>query len=200
MAFINDVLDIKEFENNAVRTLSLGQRMRADLGAALIHNPKVLYLDEPTIGLDIVVKDKIRDAIKEMNHNFNTTVILTTHDLADIEELCNRIIIIDKGKKIYDGNIENLKIEYGAMTTLELDIKDLNTVSNLNLNQKFGLDEQMLTLKTEQNKLIVDFNKNVINVSQIAGYIMSLTNVIDMTIKQTDITTIVKQIYTDGVK
>lgn len=112
MEFLYDVLGIGEFENRSVRTLSLGQRMRADLGAALIHNPKVLYLDEPTIGLDVVVKDKIRDAIKEMNRNFNTTVVLTTHDLVDIEELCSHIIIIDEGKKIYDGNLDGLKTEY----------------------------------------------------------------------------------------
>lgn len=103
MAFLDQVLNLSEFINNTVRTLSLGQRMRADLGAALLHNPKVLYLDEPTIGLDVVVKENIRLAIKEINREFKTTVVLTTHDLGDIEELCNRIIIIDAGKKIYDG-------------------------------------------------------------------------------------------------
>lgn len=83
--------------------------MRADLGAALLHNPKVLYLDELTIGLDLVVKDNIRRAIKEINEKYNTTVILTTHDIGDIEELCSRIIMIDEGKKIYDGSLEKLK-------------------------------------------------------------------------------------------
>lgn len=112
MDFIYEVLGIEEFEKNSVRTLSLGQRMRADLGAALVHNPKVLYLDEPTIGLDVLVKDKIRKAIKEMNQNFHTTVILTTHDLGDIEELCRHIIIIDEGKKIYDDTLEQLKENY----------------------------------------------------------------------------------------
>lgn len=112
MDFLYDLLGIGEFENSSVRTLSLGQRMRADLAAALIHNPKVLYLDEPTIGLDVLVKDKIRLAIREMNKTFGTTVILTTHDLVDIEELCSHIIIIDEGKKIYDGDLEHLKSEY----------------------------------------------------------------------------------------
>lgn len=120
MEFLCEVLGIKEFENNTVRTLSLGQRMRADLAAALIHNPKILYLDEPTIGLDIVVKDKIRDAIKEMKNNFNTTVILTTHDIVDIEELCSHIIIIDEGKKIYDGSLSEIKAQYSCddLTTI----------------------------------------------------------------------------------
>lgn len=126
MDFIYGVLGIGEFEKQSVRTLSLGQRMRADLGAALVHNPKVLYLDEPTIGLDVVVKDKIRDAIKEMNQSFDTTVILTTHDLVDIEELCRHIIIIDEGKKIYDGSLAGLKMEYQE-TDLTAIVKQIYT-------------------------------------------------------------------------
>ena len=117
MEFLNQVLDLQEFFDRPVRNLSLGQRMRADLGAALLHNPKVLYLDEPTIGLDVLVKDNIRKAIKQINAAYGTTVILTTHDIGDIEELCNRIIIIDEGKKIYDGGIEELKASYDQNLT-----------------------------------------------------------------------------------
>jgi ABC-2 type transport system ATP-binding protein len=113
MELLNEVLGLAEFFDRPVRTLSLGQRMRADLGAALIHNPKVLYLDEPTIGLDLLVKDNIREAIKNMNERYKTTVILTTHDIGDIEELCSRIIIIDKGRKLYDGTVDELKVLYG---------------------------------------------------------------------------------------
>lgn len=115
MEFINDVLEIEEFENNPVRTLSLGQRMRADVAAAFIHNPKVLYLDEPTIGLDVVVKDKMRKAIRELNRNFKTTIILTTHDMVDIEELCNHIIIIDNGKIIFNDMLQVLQ-KQGELT------------------------------------------------------------------------------------
>lgn len=114
MEFLNEVLELRDFFDKPVRTLSLGQRMRADLGAALLHNPKVLFLDEPTIGLDLVVKDNMRKAIKEINEKYQTTVILTTHDIEDIEELCSRIIIIDEGKKIYDGSLQQLKETYGA--------------------------------------------------------------------------------------
>lgn len=117
MEFFNEVLELSEFFDRPVRNLSLGQRMRADLGAALLHNPKVLYLDEPTIGLDVLVKDNIRKAIKEINEKYHTTVILTTHDIGDIEELCDRIIIIDEGKKIYDGGIEELKASYDSDLT-----------------------------------------------------------------------------------
>ena len=114
MQFLNEVLELEEFMDRPVRTLSLGQRMRGDLGAALLHNPKILYLDEPTIGLDLVVKDNIRQAIKKINEMYETTIILTTHDIGDIEELCNRIIIIDNGTKIYDGSLKNLKDIYGS--------------------------------------------------------------------------------------
>lgn len=115
MEFINDILGIREFESDPVRTLSLGQRMRADIAAAIIHNPKVLYLDEPTIGLDVVVKDKMRKAIRELNRNFGTTIILTTHDMTDIERLCRHIIIIDDGKIIFDDGLEILQ-EKGELT------------------------------------------------------------------------------------
>ena len=117
MEFVNDILGIKDFENKTVRTLSLGQRMRADVASALIHNPKVLYLDEPTIGLDVVVKDKMREAIRELNRNFNTTIILTTHDMIDIEELCNHIIIIDDGKIIFDDMLQVL-LKQGDLTDI----------------------------------------------------------------------------------
>lgn len=200
MEFINDVLGIREFENNAVRTLSLGQRMRADLGAALVHNPQVLYLDEPTIGLDVVVKDKIRDAIKEMNREFKTTVILTTHDLVDIEELCKHIIIIDEGKKIYDGTLDGLKNDFKAMTMLKLDVANTSALKDLNLNERFSLSKDMLYSNITEGAIEVFFQKDSVSVSQIAGYIMSLINVNDMRIKETDLTSIVKQIYTEGGK
>ena len=91
--------------------------MRADIAAAIIHNPKVLYLDEPTIGLDVVVKDKMREAIRELNQNFNTTILLTTHDMVDIEKLCHHIIIIDDGKKIFDDSLEILQ-KKGELTEI----------------------------------------------------------------------------------
>ena len=101
MDFLNEVLDLKEFIKDPVRTLSLGQRMRADIAASLLHNPKVLFLDEPTIGLDVSVKDNIRRAITQINQEEETTILLTTHDLSDIEQLCDRIFMIDKGQEIF---------------------------------------------------------------------------------------------------
>ena len=116
--YLCELLDMNEFLTQTVRSLSLGQRMRADFAAALIHCPKIVYLDEPTIGLDVLVKDKIRGAIKELNKKYGITVILTTHDMKDIEELCSRIIIIDKGKILYDGSLSNIKYRFGNTKTV----------------------------------------------------------------------------------
>lgn len=104
----DDILGLSSFLNLPVRKLSLGQRMRCDLAAALLHNPAILFLDEPTIGLDVLAKSKIREFLKEINNEFKTTVILTTHDLGDIEALCPRVAIIDQGKMLYDGLVDNL--------------------------------------------------------------------------------------------
>ena len=124
IALFSEILGIDEFMHIPVRQLSLGQRMRGDIAASLLHNPDILYLDEPTIGLDVLVKDKIRQFIKDMNAERKTTVILTTHDMADIGALCKRIMIIDKGRIIYDGSLEDIKRLYGSLSTLVVDLNE----------------------------------------------------------------------------
>ena len=109
MAHVIETLDIGPLLDKPVRKLSLGQRMRCELAAALIHNPPLLFLDEPTIGLDVLVKLKIRDFLKEINEKYNTTILLTTHDLGDIEALCDRVVMLDNGEIIYDGELQSLK-------------------------------------------------------------------------------------------
>ena len=196
MKFLNDVLDLEEFMLTPVRSLSLGQRMRADIAAALIHNPKVVYLDEPTIGLDVMVKEKVRKAIKEINKNFGTTIILTTHDLNDIEELCNRIIIIDKGKKIYDGGLDEIKDKYGAMTSLEFQVKE-SKVENVTIECEQSLDNDDLVIVTKENKITITHNRNKISSSEVMKSIMSKFEVVDFRISETSIEDIIKKI-SDG--
>lgn len=116
----DDLLGIGEFLDTAVRRLSLGQRMRAELAAALIHRPKILFLDEPTIGLDVVAKRTMREFLAEINARRDVTVLLTTHDLKDIEELCHRVIIINHGSLIYDGTLEDLRRHADLPTVLEV--------------------------------------------------------------------------------
>ncbi len=198
MRFFKEILGLDEFFLNPVRTLSLGQRMRADLAAALIHNPKVIYLDEPTIGLDVVVKESVRKAIKEINKKYGTTIILTTHDLNDIEELCNRIIIIDKGKKIYDGEIEGVKEKYGYLTTVEIQVKENINLDKFNEFADMKKDEEF-NLLYKDNKLFISFNKNKISSADIIGRTMKKLNVIDFSIKETSIEDIVKKMYRNEV-
>lgn len=124
MKLFKEVLGIDEFINQPPRLLSLGQRMKADLAAALIYNPDILFLDEPTIGIDVLSKERIRDFIKKINTERNTTIILTTHDVSDIETLCEKMIIIDKGSLLYDGTLNDLKESYQT-TDLEEIIKKI---------------------------------------------------------------------------
>ncbi len=206
MAFLNRVLELDEFFDRPVRTLSLGQRMRADLGAALLHNPKVLYLDEPTIGLDLVVKDNIRHAIKEINEKYQTTVILTTHDIGDIEELCSRIIIIDEGKKIYDGTLEELKDTYGTRRKVTMEVRKPECLKELKLFQKINTlngvqvseNDYDSILDVESKTYTVSFDKHKMQVPQILSAVMELTEVTDIKLQETELAEIVKEIYNRG--
>ena len=196
MNYFKEILGLDEFFLSPVRTLSLGQRMRADLAAALIHNPKIIYLDEPTIGLDVVVKENVRKAIKDINEKYGTTIILTTHDLNDIEELCNRIIIIDSGKKIYDGELEGVKEQFGYLTTIEIQLKDKSNIEKINF-ARFKDDDFKLNMK--ESKINITFNKNNISSADIIGEVMKKSKVIDFNIKETSIEDIVKKMYKNEV-
>ena len=196
MNYFKEILGLDEFFLSPVRTLSLGQRMRADLAAALIHNPKIIYLDEPTIGLDVVVKESVRKAIKNINEKYGTTIILTTHDLNDIEELCNRIIIIDSGKKIYDGELEGVKEQFGYLTTIEIQLKDKNNIEKINF-RRFKDDDFKLNMK--ESKINITFNKNNISSADIIGKVIKKSKVIDFNIKETSIEDIVKKMYKNEV-
>lgn len=197
MAFLNEVLELEEFLLQPVRTLSLGQRMRGDLAAALIHNPKVIYLDEPTIGLDVVVKENVRKAIKKINETYGTTIILTTHDLMDIEELSSRILIIDKGKLLYDGNLEKIKEIYGAMADIVIVAKEELTEEDLKGFSMLG--ERECTLQVEGNQLKIHYNKTKISSTEILKELMGKIQVSDFTLKETSIEDIVKKIYRNEV-
>ncbi|MFD0273825.1 ATP-binding cassette domain-containing protein [Kitasatospora sp. NPDC127111] len=119
-----ELLDLGGLLDTPVRQLSLGQRMRGDLAAALLHDPQVLYLDEPTIGLDVVSKGKVRDFLREVNREQGTTVLLTTHDLTDIEQLCDRVMVIDHGRVVYDGGLDGLHAAGDSERTLVVDLAE----------------------------------------------------------------------------
>jgi len=119
LAEFSELLQLDEFIETPVRQLSLGQRMRGDLAAALLHDPEVVYLDEPTIGLDVVAKHRVRSFLRELNRDRGVTVLLTTHDMSDVERLCSRLVIIDHGRLLYDGGLDELRANVEDHSTLE---------------------------------------------------------------------------------
>lgn len=199
MAFLNEVLDLEDFITSPVRTLSLGQRMRADIAASLLHNPKVLFLDEPTIGLDVVVKDNIRKAIEKINEEEQTTVILTTHDLADIELLSKRIVMIDKGKNVFDGKIADLKSRYGQMRELTFVTDNRNAVRQLAYNEHFKFSDDDITITTDGPSVKVRFNSAAVPVSDMLSYTLGKIAVSDISVKDADIEEIICRLYKQEV-
>ncbi len=195
MAFLNEVLELDDFITSPVRTLSLGQRMRADIAASLLHSPKVLFLDEPTIGLDVVVKENIRNAIRKINAEEGTTVILTTHDLADIEFLCERIVMIDKGKKVFDGGIAELKHNFGDVRTLEFELVNAPDFKLLDYHRRFKLTQDELTSERDGTKATVRFDTAKVSVEDIISYTLSTVHVKDLNIKDVEIEEIIKRLY-----
>lgn len=199
MDFLNEVLELDSFIKSPVRTLSLGQRMRADIAASLLHSPKVLFLDEPTIGLDVVVKDNIRKAIAKINAEENTTVVLTTHDLEDIELLSKRIVMIDKGSKVFDGKIADLKSKYGQMREIAFVSKKENYLEALNLEKQFSLSEDDFAIESDGASCSVRFNNTIVSVSDMLSYILSKIEVKDINVKDADIEDIIRRLYKEGV-
>ena len=188
MEFLCETLGIRDFLNQAVRTLSLGQRMRADLAAAWLHNPSILFLDEPTIGLDVLVKQRIREAIKAMNAKYNTTVILTTHDMQDIEDLCSRIVLIEKGVIIYDGPLADIKHRFGDLRTLTVNPKVECAVEELDT---FGgkLDYEQLN-----GNLLLKFNADELSMEQVIDYVFHTLKTSDLKVSEITIEDVVRNI------
>lgn len=189
---LKELLGLDEFYLTPVRNLSLGQKMRADLAAALLHEPKIIFLDEPTIGLDVIVKAKIRESIKQINKLKKTTVLLTTHDLDDIEQLCNKIIVIDKGKIIYNGSLDEIKENYAIYRKVIFQIKEQK---NLNFNETFKLNCEDLTFIENENNLEIKFNKEAIQAPELVNFVMNNYAVSDITIQEPQMEDIVKEIY-----
>lgn len=200
MDFLNEVLELDSFINSPVRTLSLGQRMRADIAASLLHSPKVLFLDEPTIGLDVVVKDNIRRAIAKINAEENTTVVLTTHDLEDIELLSKRIVMIDKGSKVFDGKITDLKQRYGQMRELGFVSADEGALNKLGYAERFGLSQDDLSQEQDGSSYKIRFNSSIVPVSDMLSYTLSKISVKDINVKDADIEEIIRRLYKEGVE
>lgn len=199
MTLLTEVLGLKEFMGKTVRTLSLGQRMRADLAAALGHNPKILYLDEPTIGLDLVVKDQIRQAIRDFRDEYGMTVMLTTHDMGDIEELCPRILVIDQGRLIYDGSIDALRSAMGSTRTLRLTVAEGKTTDLSAIEGCFPGGSAGLSIEFDGRIItIIHDGAETPTVELIQG-VLARIPCTDIRILETPVAEIIKKIYKDGL-
>jgi ABC-2 type transport system ATP-binding protein len=201
MGMFNELVGLKALYSQQARTLSLGQRMLCDITASFLHNPQIVFLDEPTIGLDISVKAKIRTVIKELNRERNTTIIFTTHDLGDVEALCHRIIIIDKGKILYDGDIKKVNALFGAYRTIKVQIDGFNETTlaalKTKLAERFGKDHGIIVAETEEFWTDVTIDQARTPLSDVLGFVMSSFVVSDVRIVEISMENVVQQVY-DG--
>ena len=190
LEFFSELLQLHPFLSTPVRKLSLGQRMRCDLTAALLHDPEILYLDEPTIGLDVVAKEQVRQFLRQINAERQVTAILTTHDLNDVEQVCRRLIIIDKGKLIYDGGIDALKKQYGKTRLLIVDLAQPYS--------DVQLDGVNLT-RREENRVWLAFDRDTLPASEVIAQLAARYEIQDLTISEPEIEEIVRRIYKFGM-
>lgn len=186
LSILSKDFEIEEFIDTPVRQLSLGQRMRVEIAASVLHNPDILYLDEPTIGLDIIAKDKIRNFIKKLNEHFGVTVILSTHDLQDVEMLCRRIILINKGAVIYDGELEQMKRQFSREKTLMVDCDE--HITNFNW-------EGVTSIKEVGTKKYITFAADVISPVQLIEKLSKIVNVKDFALQEIELGAVVKRFY-----
>lgn len=181
-----DMLDMKGFINQPVRQLSLGQRMRSDIVASLLHSPDIVFFDEPTIGVDVIGKETIRSFIRQLNEEDKVTMIFTTHDMQDIEQTCNRIIIIDKGSLMYDGSLHDIRSKYGTARRLIAEFNEETKVSQIE-NVDIG--------EMKDRKFSFSFDNNIVDVNKLMHEILDNYNVRDITVAEPEIESIIQKMY-----
>ena len=181
-----EMLDMKSFINQPVRQLSLGQRMRSDIVASLLHSPEIVFFDEPTIGVDIIGKETIRSFIKELNEQDKVTMIFTTHDMQDIEQTCNRIIIIDKGSLMYDGSLQEIRSKYGTSRRLIAEFNEETAVAPI----KIVIIEDLTDRKAS-----FTFDNNVVDVNKLMHEVLEKYSVHDVTVAEPEIESIIQKMY-----
>ncbi|MBQ8121929.1 MAG: ATP-binding cassette domain-containing protein [Ruminococcus sp.] len=194
--FYQSLVDIQPILHKPVRQMSLGQRTLSDILAAFLHDPKIVFLDEPTIGLDVSMKAKIRTLVQALNQEKKTTVILTTHDMGDVDALCRRIVIIDKGKMLYDNDIDHLKSFFGSYRTLKIRVEgDLKAQAQAIQKE---LPEFPVTADEEWISILVDEDKA--KVIDVLGRLQSSCRITDMQLQEISSEDVIKKIYEEGVK
>jgi len=203
LARLRDMLALDDFLDTPVRQLSLGQRMRGDLAAALLHDPELLYLDEPTIGLDVVAKARIREFLLTINSERGVTVLLTTHDMDDVETLCPRMLIIDHGRKLYDGAISDIRERFGGERTLiaVLDAAELASLPRDRDGQLLlePLPEGVHVIRTELPRLWLSFSRHGILAHELVSWLGARYRLHDVTFQEPEIDDVIRRIYEEGL-
>ena len=189
---MRELLELDPFLRTPVRQLSLGQRMRGDLAAALLHDPEILYLDEPTIGLDVVAKHRVRDFLLEINRRDGATVLLTTHDMSDVEQLCSRVLIIDHGSLLYDGTLELIRERLGTERTLVVDLAEDHPDA---LEVPFATE-----VRADGPRRWLQFNRLQTTAAELIAEVAARYRLHDLTIEEPAIETIVRRIYEQGLE
>jgi ABC-2 type transport system ATP-binding protein len=192
MGLFDRVLGIAAYLHQPVRKLSLGERMRCDLAASLLHRPPLLFLDEPTIGLDIVAKASVREFLQAINREEGTTVLLTTHDLSDIETLCRRVIVIDHGRLLFDGALSELRNRILPVTSVIFDVKTVPDPSLLLWNGP-------KILEVGSHRYRMDIDRRQLSPASAVKEIVNRFDVADLSIEEPQIEEVVKRIYREGV-
>jgi ABC-2 type transport system ATP-binding protein len=190
LATFREVLDLDPFLHTPVRQLSLGQRVRGELSAVMLHDPEVLFLDEPTIGLDVVAKERVREFLTKLNRERGVTVLLTTHDLADIERLCSRILMIDHGRLIYDGTVDDLIERYGTERTLVVDLEAPAPPLQV---------PGATVVRVDGPRQWLSFRRGEMSAAQVTAAVAAQAPLLDLAIEEPDIEDIVRRIYEEGI-
>ena len=190
------LVDIEPLLHKPVRQMSLGQRTLSDILAAFLHDPKIVFLDEPTIGLDVSMKSKIRTLIQALNKKKNTTVILTTHDMGDVDALCQRIVIIDKGKMLYDNDIEHLKSFFGSYRTLKIRTDGSLKEDAASIQKQFPMFS--VDSDDEWISILVDEDKS--KVMDVLNTLQKSHDIRDMKLEEISSEEVIKKIYEEGVE
>ena len=188
-----ELLDLDPFLSTPVRQLSLGQRMRGGLAAALLHEPEIVYLDEPTIGLDVVAKYRIRDFLRQINRERGVTILLTTHDVADIEQLCSRLLIVDHGKLLYDGSLDEIRERFGGERTLIVDLDD-------GMRDDEPLDTaNAVQVRADGPRRWLRFNRSAVSAAELIAAVSARYRIRDLSIEEPAIEGIIRMIYEEGM-
>ena len=196
LALYQSLVDIEPLLHKPVRQMSLGQRTLSDILAAFLHDPKIVFLDEPTIGLDVSMKAKIRTLIHALNQEKQTTVILTTHDMGDVDALCRRIVIIDKGRMLYDNDIDHLKGFFGSYRTLKIRV-DGDLKAQAEAIQK-TLPACAVSADDDWISILVDESKAT--VMDVLGTLQTSHSIRDMQLQEISTEEVIKKIYEEGVR